>query len=101
MKQSELEALPVAKGVMFGSELVWDEDGEKWWIGLIDGVPHRRPFGPQFSVAEFEVSSGAEKASVRIPFSGVASDRLKRAAMSWGAKHFGCDEIDLEVTASS
>lgn len=101
MKQSEFEAIPITNQVMFGSEMVWDDDGQKWWIGEIDGKLHRRQFGPQFSTADFVVTHNGEPARVRIPFTDAPSERLFRAAREWGAKHFNCNELDLEVTASS
>lgn len=101
MNQAELEAIPITDKVMFGSDMVWDDHGEKWWIGEIDGKPHRRPFGPQFSTATFTVSHGERREKVSIPFLGETSDRLPRAAAEWGAKEFGCDPSEVEVSASS
>ena len=101
MNQAELEAIPITDKVMFGSDMVWDDHGEKWWIGLIDGKPHRRRFGPQFKTATFSVSRGSDRASVRIPFSGDPCDRLSKAAMRWGADYFSCSESELSVSASS
>lgn len=100
MKKAEFEALPITNKVMFGSEMVWDDEGEKWWIGEIDGKIHRRQFGPQFSIAEFTVTHNGESARVRIPFVDAPSERLLQAAHEWGAKNFNCSEEELEVMAS-
>ena len=101
MKRSEFEALPITETAMFGSEMVWDGEGERWWIGLIDGEPHRRRFGPTFYTGSFTVSYGDKSANVRIPYQGEGGDRLLSAARTWGATYFNCVAEDLKVEASS
>lgn len=96
MNKAEFEAIPITDKVMLGSDMVWDEFGERWWIGTIDGIPYRRRFGPQFSSATFRATKGGESAMVSIPFTGEYTDRVLRSATEWAAKHFNCSVESLD-----
>lgn len=99
MNQTEFDAMPITDELMFGEVMLWDENNERWWVGLIDGKPHRRRSVPLFNRASFRVANESRSAVIEILFLGSPDDRLQRAAANWGADQFGCSANDVTVDA--